>query len=91
MKHDYDRIFNEVFSEYFIDKRKERGLSRKYVSDRLLLPESTFTFYEKGKRDVPISVFKKMCAIYDLDFHVVFRQLDEETTKREMKYEEVQK
>lgn len=91
MKQDYDKIFNDVFSEYFTKIRTDRGWSRKVVADKLGLPASTFTYYEKGLRDVPISVFKRMCLLYGLDFHKVFKQLDDECTKREMRYEEVQK
>lgn len=83
MKDVYNKKFNEVFSEYFIALRKEKNYTRKEVAYFIHLNENTFLCYETGTRDVPISVFKRMCKFYNIDFYKTFIYLDQETTKRE--------
>ena len=85
MKRRYDALFNDVFSEYFISLRKSKGLTKEKVGYYLHLPKATFSAYETGTRDCPLSVMKEMCEFYGVDFIETFKYLDEETTKRERK------
>ena len=82
MKDNYDQIYNEVFKEYFTDLRKNKRYTRKYVSERIGIKQPTYTCYEQGLRTCPLSVFKKLCSLYNLDFLDTFRQLDEIVSKR---------
>lgn len=81
----YDDKFKEVFSEYFTELRKQRKMSRQTLSDFMGLPLSTFTCYEMGLRDCPLSVFKRLCAFYGIDYVDTFKMLDKEATARERK------
>lgn len=83
MKRSYEKTFSLVFSEFFLARRHEKGLTKKDVAYYLHLSKATFNGYETGTRECPISVMKEMCKFYGLDFIETFRYLDQETTKRE--------
>lgn len=83
MKRVYDRYFNEVFSEYFIALRKEKRYTRTDVAKLLNYNLNTFTCYEKGTRDIPISVMRELCKFYGVDFYDTFRYICEESDRRE--------
>lgn len=83
MKRAFDQFFNDVFSEYFINLRKEKRYTRTEVAKRLHINLNTLTCYEKGSRDIPISVLKELCNFYGVDFYETFKYICEESSRRE--------
>lgn len=83
MKRVFDKYFNEVFSEYFTNLRKETRYTRTEVAKHLRINLNTFSCYEKGTRDVPISVMRDMCSFYGIDFYDTFKQICDESIRRE--------
>lgn len=82
MKRSYDKVYNELFSEFFKDLRLNNHYSMKYVSDKLDINYNTYVCYEKGTRGCPMSVFKNICTFYNVDFLTTIKQLDDEATRR---------
>lgn len=78
----YDEVYRKLFGEYFTDLRKSKGISRIFVAEKTGINMNTLACYEKGSRDCPLSVMKKLCAFYDLDFVETFRELNEICEKK---------
>lgn len=82
MKKNYDKMYNKVFSEYFTKMRLQNKLSRQSVADKIGIKNPTYTCYERGTRDCPLSVFKNLCSFYNVDFIETIKKLDDEVTRR---------
>lgn len=82
MKSVYDRIYTDAFVDFFTQQRKEKNWTRTYVAKMVNVNLNTFLCYENGTRDCPLSVFKKLCFLYSLDFYDTFKKLDQECEKR---------
>lgn len=75
----YDNTYLALQSEYFINLRKQTGRSYDVVAYILNLKPSTFYKYEKGMRDMPVSVFVDLCLLYNKDYGEVFKELNKKT------------
>lgn len=73
----YDDLYRKTFGDYFTYLRKSKGISRVFVAERIGVNQNTLVCYEKGTRDCPLSVMKKLCGFYGLDFVETFRELNE--------------
>ena len=82
MKDNYDQVYNDVFKDYFTDLRKQKRYTRKHVAERIGVKQPTYTCYEQGLRTCPLSVLKKLCNLYEIDFIETFKFLDEEVSRR---------
>ena len=86
MKRKYDSVYDKVFGEYFTDIRVSRGITRRYVAQRLKLKEEALATYEHGTRACPMSVFKALCDFYGLDIVETFRELEKMATSEAKKW-----
>lgn len=74
---------SDIFvGDYFKQKRTEHRYTQIQVCELLGLSQSTFCCYETGSRSMPVSIMKKLCILYHLDFHETFIYLDEELEKK---------
>lgn len=80
---DYDKLFMKYLGEYFQELRQERRLTRKELSQFLKVNENTLFFYETGKRDMPLSLFKNLCLFFGKDYVETFNEIDKKASKNE--------
>lgn len=74
---------SDVFvGEYFTHLRKDHLYTQAQLSDVLGLSRITYCCYEKGTRSLPLSLMKKLCTLYHMDFYKTFIYLDKELTKK---------
>ncbi len=50
-------------------KRKELGLSSKYVAEHLSLPWLLYLYYETQVEEMPLFIYVEVCQILDIGFN----------------------
>lgn len=78
----YDRTYTEVQSAFFREQREKNGRTLDDVAYFVNVKKTTYYGYERGRRDMPMSVFIDLCRLYNLNYAKVFEQLNKETEKR---------
>jgi len=63
----FESYFYDALSEIMIGLRLKNGRTFEDVADLLDIKSITFYAYEKGTRKMPITVFKKLCLLYNVD------------------------
>lgn len=76
-KKDEDKIYDEVFSQYFTMQRERRGWTLEYCAEQTGLNTTAIFKYEKGLRTAKLSTFRKFCELYGLDYYETFKLLGE--------------
>lgn len=69
-RYDYDVIIRKLRG-----LRAERGLNLDEVSKKLGVNRSTISFYEKGKRKLPLKTFINLLELYDTDIIAFFQNI----------------
>lgn len=77
----YDKTYTEVQSNFFAEQRKKSGRTLEDIAYFLRIKVNTYWTYEKGTRDMPMSVFIDLCRFYNLDYVKVFKDLNVLTEK----------
>lgn len=63
----FESYFYEALSEIVTNLRLKSGRTFEDVADLLDIKPITFYAYEKGTRKMPITIFKKLCLLYNVD------------------------
>jgi len=71
-----------VVGEFLVAQRNSRNYSQQNVADLMGISRNTYACYEYGTRSMPVSLFKKACMLYGVDFYDTFKKLDKESEKR---------
>lgn len=80
MKNDtYDAYFYKALSEYMGRKRVLSSRTVDDVAEIIGLPKTTFFQYESGNRKMPLSVFSKLCLLYNIDMNQAIKDIQDKT------------
>lgn len=80
MKNDtYDSYFYKALSEYMGRKRVLASRTVDEVAEIIGLPKTTFFQYESGHRKMPLSVFGKLCLLYNVKMNDAIKEIQENT------------
>lgn len=80
-----DRVIkqsNVFIGKYFTNLRIEHRYTQDQLCDILGIQRVTYSKYERGTRGLPLSLMKKLCTLYHLDFIQTFSMLDKELEKQ---------
>ncbi len=59
------------------DMREDRDLTQKQISDYLMCDQSLYSKYERGEREMPLSLIVKLADYYDVSLdYLVGRSKD---------------
>lgn len=73
---DYDKEFQKKLREYVSLLRKERKKTMEEVSDYLSISKALYSRYEKGSRNIPLSILRNICEYYGVDYYKSFQIID---------------
>lgn len=73
---------DKMIGDYFTEKRIEHRYTQVQVSQLTNTNRNTYVHYEHGTRSMPLSVMKKLCILYHLDYYETFKYLDKEAVKK---------
>ena len=76
---DYDKEFQNKLREYISHLRKTKKVTMDEVSDYLGVSKALYSRYEKGTRNIPLSVLKELCEYYGLNYYNSFKVIDMNT------------
>lgn len=79
---EYNREFNRIFSDYFLELRKQKGRNFEEVAQIVKVKPNTFYQYEQGSRECPIDVFQSLCKYYNIDYYETLKTLHEKALKK---------
>ena len=48
------------------DLREDKGLTQKQISEYLMCDQSLYSKYERGEREIPLSLIVKLADYYDV-------------------------
>ena len=61
------------------DIREDHDYTQKYIADLLFIKQNTYSQYENGQRQIPLSFLMKLAVIYDTSTHYILGLTDEKT------------
>ena len=82
MKLDKMDSLDKMIGEYFTLKRIEYRYTQVQVAQLIGTNRNTYVHYELGNRSMPLSVMKKLCILYHLDYYETFKYLDKEAVRK---------
>ena len=83
MKDDkFESYFYEELSQIVTKLRDDSGRTFEDVALLLGIPPMTYYKYEKGSRKMPITIFKRLCILYNIDMSETLMKIYNITTKK---------
>jgi transcriptional regulator with XRE-family HTH domain len=73
----------KTINEIIFNLRKVYGYTQEEVAEKLNIKQNTLSRYERGERQIPFSMIKKILNFYNLDLDIVpVDEDDKETIKK---------
>lgn len=60
----------------FRDMREDADLSRRELAEKLNMPQTTYTRYETGQREIPLSIAIKLADFYKVSLDYLAGRTD---------------
>mgnify|MGYP000844478215 FL=1 len=75
MKKEHEQIrlnFREKLGEYIRNKREQKSISQSQIANELEINTTTYSNYESGTRDMPVSYLPLLSAYFDFELNDFF-------------------
>ena len=83
MKEDnFENYFYEELSSIVTELRANSGRTFEDVALLLGIPPMTYYKYEKGSRKMPVTIFKRLCILYNIDMSETLMKIYNTTIKK---------
>ena len=83
MKDDnFENYFYEELSSIVTELRANSGRTFEDVALFLGIPPMTYYKYEKGSRKMPVTIFKRLCILYNIDMSETLMKIYNTTIKK---------
>ena len=83
MKDDnFENYFYEELSSIVTELRANSGRTFEDVALLLGIPPMTYYKYEKGSRKMPVTIFKRLCILYNIDMSETLMKIYNTTIKK---------
>ena len=83
MKDDnFENYFYEELSSIVTELRANSGRTFEDVALLLGIPPMTYYKYEKGSRKMPVTIFKRLCILYNIDMSETLIKIYNSTIKK---------
>jgi|GEM_PF-991828 DNA-binding helix-turn-helix protein len=69
MKNSIDEKYRKDIGILIKEKRKKKKLTQIELAQRIGLKHLSVLKYEKGERDIPLTIFFKICKVLDIDYN----------------------
>lgn len=60
------------------DLREDRDLTQSYIADKLHIKQNTYSNYENGNREIPITALIKLALFYETSVDYILGLTDEQ-------------
>lgn len=77
---EYDEAWNKYMGEALLEIRTKSKLTMTDFAIRVGISYPGYFKYEKGLRTCPLSIVKKICAVFDVDFNKLLNKVDKKIT-----------
>lgn len=78
----FDAYFYSALGDIVSEYRNKSNRTFEEVAQLLDIPSRTYYCYERGTRKMPVSIFNKLCLLYQIDKKETLRRIAGEAYKK---------